>query len=123
MVRTRMAQLLPALAAACLALLVAAPAAAAPVVLYGPGLDGPTAADRVRKFLGANAFVNGGAIDDHIKLADDEILLLGLCYRNVLRTYITITPWSRTGLSHHKSNSSVALQPAGSDDLRLISQH
>ena len=79
--RPRSAERLPTWSAglAIVALLAwAAPASAAPVVLYGPGLDGASAAERVRGFLGDAPFVSGGSIEDQIKLDEDAVLLLGL---------------------------------------------
>ncbi len=56
----------------------APPASAAPVMVYGQGIDGPTAASRVTEFLGASTFVNGGSLDELVKLDDAEVLLLGV---------------------------------------------
>ncbi len=70
--------LLSCLTALVAALVGAGPASAAPVMLYGQGIDGPAAATRVTEFLGASTFVNGGSLDDLMKLGDDDVLLLGV---------------------------------------------
>lgn len=53
-------------------------AEAAPVMVYGQGIDGPTAASRVQEFLSEGTFVNGGTLDDLVKAPDDRVLLLGV---------------------------------------------